>query len=177
MAFPNGPLAGYFKTNDAPAQISPHQQHDLFVNTRGLIGPFLDNTVFCRGVLAFSFVRAVPAFTIFSCRNLGNVPYLLTELGRDVRAGSFNRATIDQPTEDTIRGLAADLGKLPALPLPVIVEDSSGQHYLTLEGNKRFSAVALADSASLPPLCEALVGWTLLAGPQMLGRLSMVPPP
>jgi len=87
MAFPNGPLAGYFKTNDAPAPISPHQQNDLFVDTRGLIGPFLGNTVFCRGVLAFSFVRAVPAFTICSHRNLGNVPYLVTELGGDVRAG------------------------------------------------------------------------------------------
>ncbi len=128
MAFPNGPPAGYFKTNDAPAPISPHQQNDLFVDTRGLIGPFLGNTVFCRGVLAFSFVRAVPAFTICSRRNLGNVPYLLTELGGDVRAGTVDRATNDQPTEDTIRGLAADLGNLPALPLPVIVEDSSGQH-------------------------------------------------
>jgi hypothetical protein len=170
-------LAGHFHTNDVPAPISPHQQHGLFADTRGLIFPFLGNTVFCRGVLAFSFVRAVPAFTIFSRRSLGNVPYLLTDLGGDLRAGTVDRATINQLTEDTIRALAADLGNLPALPLPVIVEDSSEQHYLILEGNKRFSAVALADSASLPPPCEALVGRTSLVWPQMLALFSMVPAP
>jgi hypothetical protein len=113
--------------------------------------------------------------SIFSRRSLGNVPYLLTELGGDLRGGTVDRATIDQPTEDAIRVLANDLRNLPVLPLPVIVEDSSGQHYLILEGNKRFSAVALADSASLPPPCEALVGQTLLAWSQMLAAFSMVP--
>lgn len=57
------------------------------MSTRGLIGLFLGNTVFCSALLAFSFVRAVPVFTIFSRRNLGKVPYLLTDLGSDLRAG------------------------------------------------------------------------------------------
>src|SRR5260370_42548784 len=106
MAFPNGPLAGHFQTNDNPAQIPVRLQQDLLLTTRGLIGPFLGNTVFCSGLLSFSFVRAVPTFTIFSRRNLGNVPYLLTDLGSDLRSGRVDQATIDQKTEDTIRALA-----------------------------------------------------------------------
>jgi hypothetical protein len=71
MAFPtNGQLAGHFRANDAAAPIPPYQQQGLFVDARGLIGPFLCNTVFCRGVLAFSFIQAVPACTIFSPSSL-----------------------------------------------------------------------------------------------------------
>lgn len=175
MAFPTGLLAGHFRTSATPALVPAHLLPDLLLSTRHLIGPFLGNTAFCHGTLAFSFVKAVPVFTLFSRRNLGNVPYLLTELGSDLRAGSVDRATIDQPTEDTIRALAADLGKLPSQPLPVIVEDDSGQHYLVLEGNKRFSAVALDDPAALPSPCEALVGRTPWTWPQMLALFGMVP--
>ena len=73
MAFLTGPLAGYFKTNDAPAPMPPHQQRDNFEDTRGVIGTLLGDMVFCRGVIAFSFVRAVPALIIFAHRNPGNV--------------------------------------------------------------------------------------------------------
>lgn len=175
MAFPNGPLAEYFQTNDDPAPISQRQQRDLFVDTRGLIGPFLGNTDFCQGLLAVAFLQAVPAFTIFSRRNFGNGPYLVSELGSDLRAGTVDRTTIDQATEDTIRAVAAHLKALPPLPLPIIVEDSSGQQYLVLEGNKRFAAAALANSSSRLPPCKALVGRTYLSWPQMLAFFGMVP--
>jgi len=177
MSFPNGALAVHFQTSDTPAPIAAHLQQGLLVSTRGLIGPFLGNTLFCRGVLSFAFVRTVPTFTIFSRRNLGNVPYLLTDLGSDLRSGTVDRATIDQPTENTVRALAADLGNLPALPLPVIVEDNSGRHYLIPEGNKRLSAVAFADPADLPLPLEALLGRTSLDWPQMLGFFGMVAAP
>ncbi len=109
MAFPNGPLAGHFQTSQVPGLLNGEQQRHLPDTTRGLIVPFLANTVFCRGVLALSFVRAVPTFTIFARRNLGNVPYLLTDLGRDLQTTSVDRTMIDLPTESTIRALAADL--------------------------------------------------------------------
>jgi hypothetical protein len=83
--------------------------------------------------------------------------------------------TIDRKTEDTIRALADDLSNLPTLPLLVILEDNSGRNYLILEGNKRLSAVALADPAIAPPPCKALVGRTPLTWLQMLAFFNMVP--
>jgi hypothetical protein len=177
MAFPSGPLAGHFLASEVPALIPAHRQQGLFNVTRGLIYRFLGNTVFSRGVLTFSFVPTVLVFTIFSRRSLGNVPYLLTELGKNLRTDAVDRAKIDQSTENTIRALAADLTNLPAVPLPVIVEDCTGQNYLILEGNKRLSAVALADPAFPPPPREALVGRTSLSWPQMLAFFNMVPAP
>jgi hypothetical protein len=50
----------------------------------------------------------------------------------------------------------------PRRPLPVVVEHCAGLHNPILEGNKRCSAVALADLADLPTPCEALVGRTSL---------------
>jgi hypothetical protein len=147
------------------------------VATRQLIAPFLGNTLFCRGALVFSFVRSVPIHTIFSRRDRGNVPYLLTELGSDLRAGKVDRQTIDQQTEGAIRSLAGVLANLPPLPLPVIVEDVSAQHYLILEGNRRFSAVAFVDPAALPAPCQALIGRSPTTWPQMLANFKMVPPP
>jgi hypothetical protein len=177
MRFPSGPLAGYFQTNEAPAPIPLHLRQRLFNDTRRLIYPFFSNTAFCRGMLDFRFIRAVPTLTIISRRNLGNMPYLLTDLGNDLRAGTVDRHTVNQPTEDAIRALAADPAHFPALPLPVIVEDNSGRYYLILEGNKRFSAVALADPVVLPQPVEALVGHAACTWPEMLAFFNMTPAP
>jgi len=104
------------------------------------------------------------------------VPYLLTDLGADLRTGSIDHLTIDQKTEDAIEALAVDLPNLPAQPEPVIVEDSSGQHYLILEGNKRASAVAFVTAAALPRACDAYVGRSALTWAQLLAAFRMNPP-
>jgi hypothetical protein len=175
MSFPRGPLATHFHTGRSPVLLTGPQPR-LIIDTKGLIAPFLDNTVFCIGDLGFSFLKDVPVHLITSRRDRGNVPYLVTDLATDLRAGTVSRRAIDAGTEAAIRTFAQDVLRLPLYPLPVIVEDRSGGHYLVLDGTKRLSAVALADPAALPPPCEALAGTSRLGWPEMLGLFGMAPP-
>jgi hypothetical protein len=175
MSFPSGPLAAHFRSAESPALFTGPQPR-LIIDTRGLIAPLLDNTVFCCGDLAFSFLKDVTVHLIAPRRDRANVPYLLSELANDLRGGTVSRQAIGPRTEAAIRGLAEDVLRLPLHPLPVVVEDRSGEHYLVLEGAKRFAAVALADPTILPPPCEALVGSSSLTWPEMLRLFGMVPP-
>ncbi len=176
MGFPSGRLARYFQPSEAPALVCDSaRQAELVLSTNCLVVPCLDNTEFCRGRLDLSCLGALPLFTILARRNRGKMPYLLADLVTDLRAGALDRATIDEQTEIAIRSLADDVGRVAAVPAPVIVEDSSGNHYLILDGNKRLSALALADSRRLPDAVEACVGRSVLTWGELLAHYNMNP--
>lgn len=174
MTFPSGALSQHFQANESPAKAdSSALRTELVVATRHLVEPCLANTEFCRGVLSASFVRSVPTHTIFSRRDRGNVPYLLADLVKDLREGTVSRLTIDETTENAIRSLARDVSAIPVSPLPVIIEASSAQNYLILEGNKRFGAIALADSNSQSLRLDAYIGRSTLRWPELLANYGM----
>ncbi len=176
MAFPSGVLSQYFQPRaKARKVISAALQGELGKATRGLILGYFPNTVFARGSLDLAFVRHVPSHTIFSRRDCGCVPYLLADLVRDLRSGRVSRLTIDEVTETAIRSLVGSAVSMPAKPPFVVVEDSSAQHYLILEGNKRLTAVLLAH-ATPPPRLDAYVGHSTLDWSQMCHLHSMEPP-
>ncbi len=63
MALSQRPNAWEFPDERRCAANFPGQQHDLLVDTRDMIGPFLRDTIFCRGLIGLSFLRAFPAFS------------------------------------------------------------------------------------------------------------------
>ena len=101
------------------------------------------------------------------------MPYLLADLVKDLREGTVSRLTIDETTENAIRSLARDVSAIPVSPLPVIIEASSAQHYLILEGNKRFGAIALADSSSQSLTLDAYIGRSTLSWAELLANYRM----
>lgn len=142
--------------------------------TRGLVTPFWDNTVFEQGLLDFRFVRDVDVHTIFSRHERGRSPYLLQEEANDLHNQSVDLQTINDETERNIRELAGLIGELPVNPRPVIVEDGTATHDLILEGNKRTTAVAYADS-QCPTSMRALIGHSSLTWRDMLARFGLNP--
>lgn len=119
-------------------------------------------------------LQDLPIHTIFSRRDRNNIPYLISDLAADLRQGSMSRSSIDEQTEGVIRALSQNLNGLPLTPLPVLVEDVSAQHYLVLEGNKRFCALALGAPYTSPRPLEAIVGCSRLTWTDMLRQFGMI---
>lgn len=177
MAFLLGTLSQYFQPSEEARTVAGVDlQRELGKATRDLVRGYFSNTAFARGFLDLTFVRHVPSHTIFSRRDRGRVPYLLADLANDLRSGSVSRLTINEATETVIRSLVRTAVSMPVTPPVVIVEDSSAQHYLILEGNKRLTAVLLADSTATPARLEAYVGHSALDWSQMCRLHSMEPP-
>jgi hypothetical protein len=166
MAFPNGLLSGHFQTSQVPVMLDSQQQRDLCATTRGLIVPFLANTLFCRGVLSFSFVRAVPTFTIFSRRDRGTLPYLLTELGSDLRAGTVGDKCPGAHCRDPI-------ANLPIVQMPLRGNTPGGERPVVgvLEAQEVVVGAALVGVMALRQEKEST-----LRGPGVLFRPMVAQP-
>ncbi len=160
-------VSGAIDTSD------PVLRKELLQASRNLIRPFLDNTHFQRGWLSLPFLYDVPAYTIFSRREKGDVPYLLLDLVSDISSDAVSRLTIDERTESVIRSLANSIAGLPSTPFPVIVEDCAREHCLILEGNKRLTAAALADRDLSGWVLEAYIGRTSMSWQKMLAIFGM----
>ena len=174
MSFPGGPLSGYFQATETESLIVDEVLCDeLLRGTRGLIAPYLKNTVFARGAVDLAFVRDVSTYTIFSRVDRGATPYRLSELASDLDNGIASELTIDAPTRSAIHSLLRVAERMPPRPMVVIVEDTSGSRYLILEGNKRCAAAALARDVLLPTL-PAYVGHSQLNWEDILKNHGMI---
>lgn len=144
----------------------------LLVDTRELIRPFLDNSVFFCGTLDLLCASQMELHTVFSRRDRGGVPYALTDLANDLRSGQVSRTTIDEDTEAAIHNLASG-ATLPEYPQPVLIRDEDKSHCLILEGNKRLTAVSLNPERWQSVTMRALIGETLMSWSDILGCLGM----
>lgn len=171
---PAGPLTQYFTATEFLGAINDLQlRRGLVTATRHLICPFLNDTLFTKGLLDIRSLQDLPIHTIFNRRDRNNIPYLLSDLAGDLRRGSVSRLTIDARTEEAIKALAENLNDLPLTPPPVLIEDASAQHYLVLEGNKRFCALALGAPRARQRAFEALVGCSSLTWSAILAQFGM----
>ena len=148
------------------------QIRELAEATRCLVLPCLANTLFASGQLNLASAREVRLHTIFSRRDRGDIPYLLSALAADIERQEVHRATISSEVEASIRILARLGPSSFDGPTPVIVE-ADGE-CLILEGNKRFVALALMPSRQ-EAIVPAWVGGSTLRWDQLVALYNMRP--
>ncbi|MDQ3582623.1 MAG: hypothetical protein M3495_13910 [Pseudomonadota bacterium] len=156
--FPKGELSRFFReTEYVNVTQDSRLWEELIDGTRNLIYPIIACTELRIGILRMDVINSLPLHTIFARRDRNDTPYSLTDLANDLEFRMVSRLTIDEPTEKTIRSLAATL-PFPRLPRPMLVEDSAAKHYLLLDGNKRFAATAISARDKMPHAIEVFVG-------------------
>ena len=144
--------------------------------TNGMFRCYLKNTYMYSVTIKPDFINIPTIHTIFSRRDKGYVPYLLSDLSSDLINNSFSRLVIDTDTEESILNISSNLRSIDFNTKNiVIIEDKDGENYLILEGNKRTVGMHIAQNDKVSPISKVFIGKTELSWEDMLALHQMKP--
>ncbi|MES9828210.1 MAG: hypothetical protein ABW201_08095 [Candidatus Thiodiazotropha sp.] len=145
----------------------------MMVSSNNLVFCYLNNTLFLECVIQPEFINTPNLYTIFSKRSLENIPYLVSDLSKDLAEYSVCRQTINEETERNILDIRNNLNSaFDKKNKPIIIECSESSYYLILEGNKRITAMHMNKDVFFNPI-QAYVGKTSLQWHCMLALHGM----
>lgn len=172
-----GSLSKYIKTKkDIGLVKNDALIKEMVVSSNHLIYCYLNNTYFFECSIQPEFANMSNLYTIFSRRDSGCIPYLVSDLSGDLLNSSVSRQTINIETEKQILSMRATLESLFVNGTKsIIVECSESTNYLILEGNKRITALHMNQDEFTEPI-NTHVGKTLLSWQSMLALHEMSVP-
>lgn len=148
----------------------------MMASSNNLVFCYLSNTLFFECVIQPEFISIPNLYTIFSRRDLNNIPYLVSDLSRDLAKNTVCRQTINEETEKNILDIKSNLEFVfDNKNKPIIIECSENSFYLILEGNKRITSMHMNKDIFFNPI-QAYVGKTSLQWRSMLALHGMKTP-